>query len=376
MTFLALNGTTIPCASDQTKQEDEEHRIDRERMFDGSVRMSRQGVYRMWTVTTSLLTETDANTILALIRTDNPPLTATGDLMGGVSVGVAPIPGSADPIHTASGFRRRLTFQLKETIIPAAVDTSAVVWGFWRAGYGMYTDFAKTTSASDGDLIRMWAEQSGTGWDWRCGDDDLGHTEDNYRPTRDGDVIRFGLGGVKTAFHTSSTAMTNSWLALGTEREIMVAIKTVDDPPATDATGGLWAFMGSGGGNSYYPAADGHIKEGFNIEATVSFQTVPVDCGDPATSLNNTYNVYNVSAGNSAWTARLNNAELHSSSYPNPPSDGCAGGLNLGVTQVVAQDHLNGWIKHLAIFQGILTTSQRLAWYNFMRGATSSPPLP
>lgn len=114
MPFLALNGLTIPVKSNALGEKYNEHRLDRDRMFDGTMRVIRQGVYRQFDVTTSLLSESDANAILALVNGNDIPLRATGDVIGG-TIGVIPVPGANTPVQFSGGFKRQLTFTLHET---------------------------------------------------------------------------------------------------------------------------------------------------------------------------------------------------------------------------------------------------------------------
>lgn len=127
MAFLTLNGLTVRVKSNAAPEKLNEHRLDRDRMFDGSMRVIRQGIYRQWDLTTALLSESDANALLALIKSDDLPLRASGDLIGG-TIGVIPVPGTNSPVQTAQGFMRQVTFTLHET--PAAFGPTDFVLDF------------------------------------------------------------------------------------------------------------------------------------------------------------------------------------------------------------------------------------------------------
>ncbi len=182
MTFLALNGTTVRTRSDAVQQKDNEHRLDRERMFDGTMRLTRGGVFRQWDVTTAFLSESDANTLLALVRSGSV-LTASGDLVG-ADVAVMPVPGNDNPKQTATGFKRQLTFTLHETGGPLPPDTSAPLGAFWRGGVGYRsTDWATSSptedilealpAAGEGDAVTAWLDQSGNRRHWLGGVDNF-----------------------------------------------------------------------------------------------------------------------------------------------------------------------------------------------------------
>lgn len=375
MTFLSLNGTTIPCASDQTKQSDEEHRIDRGRMFDGVIRMSRQGVYRMWTVTTNLLTESDANSILALIRTNNPPLLASGDLVGS-DVAVMPIPGGDDPIQTATGFRRRVTFTLKETGGPLPADKTAVPYALYRRGVGYLTgtwlynggdyDLSACTAAGEGDRVSVWRDQSGNGFDLLAGVNQNFNTwVPTSSPTLQGDKLYGGF--------FSRPGNSGWWTAL-TQLDILAGVECTDSAPASNGTNVLWEIGGSGatGVGCRFPAVDGHLYDTVAVAGTL-------DLGAPVVDLSALV-VYNVTidlnGASPNWTARLNNTIQHQEtqtdpSYPylNNPNVEFGASTNAGTW-------FDGWWRDLVIFNGILTPTQRRSWYDYGIGAVADPPLP
>src|ERR1043165_7529337 len=150
MAFLTLNGTlTVRVKSNALTEKYNEHRVDRERMFDGVMRMTRGGVYRQFDVTTHLMTDSDADSLLALVNA-GAPLTASGDVIGATDIVVMPVPGGNNPVHVGGGqFRRQVTFTLHETPAPLPPDRTAVPWMFLQRGLGYWQDEDKTVPALD-----------------------------------------------------------------------------------------------------------------------------------------------------------------------------------------------------------------------------------
>lgn len=84
MPFLALDGTTIPCAIDDAEGEVQEFG-DRDYAHDGTLQTRLRARKDRWPLITPWLTSASASTVLAAL-TAQEPTAATGDLTGSVSV--------------------------------------------------------------------------------------------------------------------------------------------------------------------------------------------------------------------------------------------------------------------------------------------------
>lgn len=387
MTFLALNGTTVRTRSDAVQQKDNEHRLDRERMFDGTMRLTRGGVFRQWDVTTAFLSESDANTLLALVRSGGV-LTASGDLVGD-DVAVMPVPGNDNPKQTGDGFRRQITFTLHETGGPLPADTSAPLGAFWRGGAGYRTgtwgsfDAGTITdvlegldAAGEGDPVSAWLDQSGHRRHWMGGIDNASfnsHT-DARSPTVLGTTLRFGESSDTNCRILQTTAVDDWWQGL-THGEVMIAFLPTDDSPVSDGKNLLWGIGHSG---AAYPDDDGHLYDSFlqpggglvDLGAsTIDFSSMQV-MGITVDTL----------AASPNFVVRFGNVVFYSA------TEGAAGfpTFGAGISAVIlgtdggygAGGYFDGIIKHMAVFEAPLTTSQRASWYAFMSGAVTDPPLP
>ncbi len=379
MTFLALNGTTIPCRTNGVDVRDARHREDRARMFNGEVRVSGGAIFREFTITTAFENDTDYATIRALINSMTLPLTATGDLIPDAPISVVPVPGSWTPIQTGDGFRRQAKFTLQETVTIVAPDTSAAPWAFGRRGVGYWNDRAGTIAAGDGDQIDRWDDASGNGRHIISHDGNGAGPDGtawagsvDYRPKRSlaTNAILFG-DGVGSLGRTEMRP--NTTAAAINEMEILVGIATLYDPYGNPLS--LWA-MRDGAAQTYYPDNDGHVKEAFGT-------TGQFDIGDLATPLTN-FNCYNVSGSNLTKDlfVRMNGGVIYTT--------------NIGMSAIFAWNgnstfvsdigftigngggeggHMRGWIRDFVIFDSILTDAQRTSWTNYIMGLTSTPPL-
>ena len=373
MAFLTLNGVTVPCRSDAATEDREEYGLDRDRMFDGTLRVSRRGLFRHWVVQTTLMSESDANTLLALVNTNSPPLTASGDLVGD-DVAVMPIPGHNDPVQWAGGFKRRLTFELKETGGALPADTTANVFLFLRAGVRLFSDDGGTIAAGAGDPVGNWADATGNGRFVHR------YFSDSFRPHWDGSAVHFDESGDATfgaalIFGGSTGSGTiHDWNAL-TSAEIMASLKADVFPPVASTKGAVWWLGGeTGGAQSYYTKTDSHLYGGFGVG---NISGVPYDDSLVADDLSAAYHVFGESSDAASYKAYLDNvlvktaliADGHTVSFDTlTPTIGHG---NAGIN-----DHWLGRIKHLLITNGVMTASQRRSWYDFMRGAVADPPLP
>lgn len=388
MSFLTLNGTTIRSRINATDQTDEEHRLDRERMFDGVVRMTRAGVFRKWSISTALLTTSDRNTVRALVN-GGSILTAGGDLVGD-DVAVMPVPGTWTPVQTGNGQRWQGKFALMETGGPPPPDTSAVPFAFFRRGAGLKTgtygdhpvDITTTTPAADGDLVSVWTESRGLNRHLLGGFNNTGVNYDSrFAPVRDGDLVKFGvnpfssrsrLWGLKDGFTESG------WWGdiLSGKVDVLIGCRALESPPVSNGTNALWDLSRSGGGSDgpvRFPDANGHVYDVAisghqhdygNLSATYDFASLQV------------YNITgwnsSVGLGSALYTARLGNTVVftHAETGSFPFLDG------LFYVGERLTEYFVGWVRDIVVFDDILTASQRLSWYNYLAGSSLDPPLP
>lgn len=377
MSFLTLNSTPIRCRRDACDVKHAEHRADRARAMDGTVRFTRGGVFREFTVVTGLLDESDYAAYKALIETDSPPLTAAGDFIGTSSIAVYPVPGSWTPLVTraeTNGFRRQAKFTLMESPVISGPDTSAVPWAFYRRAVGLFSDMGfdnylgtvtTDTPAGDGDPVGVWADQMGNERHALSGTGVSGGVDDQ-RPTYDSVTksLRCGEG----AGFEGRTGFRVPYLGALTDLEIMIGIRVDEDPPTQGY--GLWRLR-DGNPATYYPDNDGHIKESMG-------DIVQHDAGNPAVDLAG-FNCYDVSADHVSedLIVRLNDDVLLTDNVGSGFSF-TGGSTSYGPMVAVAggdSHYLVGNIRDMVIFNSILTDPQRLAWRNYIRGFTSTPPL-
>ena len=389
MTFLTLNGVTVRCHSDAVTEDREEVGLDRDRMFDGTLRVSRRGLFRHWVVQTALMSEADANTLLALINTNSPPLTMNGDLVGGLDTAVMPIPGHNDPVQWAGGFKRRLTFELKETGGPLPADTSAVPFAFFRRGVGYLTgawgdhpiDITGLSAAGSGDTVSVWKDQSGNSRHL------IGAVNGNFLnydsrmvPVRDGDYVHFGVNasGLPTLMQALKTGTTSTqwWsdLAGGPSGavEIMLSAKAASGAPLADGSNTLLTINGE----MYWPKSDGHVYD-------TAFSALTHDLGSLTATIDfaslNVYNVTGLGSGAAGplWVGRIGNSILASDDETSEAGTfpSTSGQFTLG-TNSLRDEMFVGWVSDLVIFNGQLTSTQRRSWYDYMRRAVADPPLP
>lgn len=389
MPFLTLNNTTIRVKSNAAGQKDNEHGLDRERMFDGAMRMTRRGIFREWQITTALLTDEEWASYRALINTNSGLLTAGGDLIG-ADCTVMPVPGSSDPVHVGGGeFKRRMTFVLHEQGGLPPADSTASVHAFWRGGVGYKTgawtnsllnvatadDLEVLAAAGDGDPVSAWLDQSGNQRHWMGGVDNFSFNThgDSVSPLRQGSQLRFGTSAPTNCRILQTTEVHDWWSTLA-RVEIMAAFRPTDPTPIADGKNAPWAWQRSGGGsdgNALYPAADGHLYEtactnsqhdlGVSTVDFSSMQVVSITVDTLATSPN--------------WIVRIGNTVIYETTEVGvafPYFDGHVD-LFLGIGQT--SGYWDGIIKHVLVADP-MTTAQRASWYDFMRGAAADPPLP
>jgi hypothetical protein len=252
MPFLTLNGTTVPVKSNALGQKYNEHRLDRDRMFDGTMRVIRQGVYRQFDVTTALLSDSDADAILALVNGNAIPLALDGDIVENLPISVIPVPGASTPVQFSGGFKRQLTFTLHETPVALPPDTSASVEAFWRGGFGYKktawagvtaADLEALPDAGDGDAVSGWLDQTGNQRHWMGGVDNFSTNShsDAKSPTRDGTSLRFAAASA-TNMRILQTAGMTTWWNGHVQIEVMLAFQVTDPAPSVDGKNAVWTI--------------------------------------------------------------------------------------------------------------------------------------
>lgn len=364
MSFLTLtNGTstiTVRVKSSNAGQSYDYHGLDRQRMFDGTMREIRRGIFRKWSLTSKYLSSPDYLALVALLTGTAIPLTASGDLTDGADVFVHPVLVSASPTQTATGFVRSVVFELYETL---NVETVTVApWMFLRSGVGYYSDTGKTTAAiGDDALVKVWADARGIGRDAvlrpTYGDDITPLLQLSNTAVRFGDPSR-ALGG-RGGYLIPS-------LADFTEGEIMLAVRREATP--TDLTDSALFQLGAQGNSAdyFYKASDGHIWSTFGSQTNY-------DVGPPGINLTSRFHVIDIVSSADVWRYQLDGETLHEdTTSPAPLFDQET--TTLGEDAV--GNHFNGWIKHLVIFDAVLSDAERAAWYAFLNGDTDEAPLP
>lgn len=374
MAFLTLNSTTIRVKSNAADQKDNEHRVDRERMFDGTMRVFRGPIFRQWDITTAILTPTDYATVRALVNS-NSALSASGDFIGG-TVNVMPVPGSWTPVQSpgiSGGFGWVGKFTLHENPTPVPVDTSAVLWAFYRRGHGYWQDRAGTIAAGDGDKVDRWDDASGNSRHLMSHD---GNPSDegeagwagslDYRPYRDvaQNAIKLGFSDNVAGW----TEMRPPRVESLDELTILFGVRAYADPDVDDLT---IITTRQGFAGDRYPDTLGHIKIGFGL-STVH------DAGNPAVDLTG-WNCLELAGSNltNELHAYLNGTEILSYTLGgseafvwNQSTDASFGPLMFN-----GAGNFRGWARDVAFVAGLLTPTQRTAWTNYILGVTSSPPI-
>jgi hypothetical protein len=394
MPFLTLNGVTIPIKSNAIQRKFNEHRLDRDRMFDGTMRVIRggqalkygAGVYRQWDVNTASMNDADRDVLLAMVNGDTIPLIMSGDIVGGDTVAVIPVPGSDSPLQTATGFRNLNTFTLHETPAPLPADTTASIYLACLRGRGYWQNFAKTTPSGDGDIVEVWEDQSGNGRDLKVLTA-LGGVE--MVPFRAGNTLHFGVStsGVEGGPGDSRTFLAiptdipsaGNYAALGAA-EMMIAFRLAAFPPGSDTLSGSWGLNSAGSAGSQFTTTTRHIFESAFLDGGASAGD-QLDLGvcpvDPSAAIV----VYSVGAdgrtGHERYVVTLNGVTLYDDAFPIVPHGFWVNGVpGIGWVSASGDKYMVGYVQDFVMNAGVFTDSQRRSWYDYMRGATSDPPLP
>jgi hypothetical protein len=386
MPFLTLNGTTVPVKSNALGQKNNEHRLDRDRMFDGTMRVIRgglaakygAGVYRQFDVTTGLLSSSDADAIEALVNGDSIPLVMDGDCIDNSPISVVPVPGTRTRVQAGGGLvKHQLQFALHETPAALPADTSATIFFAALRGRGYWQDLTRTTAAGDGDQVQVWDDQSGNGRHLHVGTVFAGPHE---IPTREGDTVRFGTSalldgpGGRLWFEIDTPA--GSYAALGAA-ECMMSFRLTTFPAISDTTAGFWGLERAGATGTLFGTTTGHILEGAFLDSGGS----TLDLGTPPTDPSADLIVYSVGAsgvsGQERYVVTYNNSII----YDDPTlilGNGfwVNGSPGIGKVSNGGDKYMVGVVRDIVLNAGVFTPAQRRSWYDYMRGATSDPPLP
>lgn len=111
MPFLTVTGQTVPVAVGGASEE-VELIGDRARAFDGTMRSTRRATKRKWQVKTAPMTTADATSLRTKLLA-TPPLTCSGDLLGGTVSCDAEITG-VEFVAAAGTDRQAIEFTLHE----------------------------------------------------------------------------------------------------------------------------------------------------------------------------------------------------------------------------------------------------------------------
>ncbi len=386
MPFLTLNGTTVPVKSNALGQKNNEHRLDRDRMFDGTMRVIRggtagkygAGVYRQFDVTTGLLSSSTADAIEALVNGDSIPLVMDGDSIDNLPISVIPVPGTRTRVQAGGGLvKHQLQFTLHETPAALPADTSATIFFAALRGRGYWQDLARTTAAGDGDQVQVWDDQSGHGRHLHVGSVFAGP---HQIPMREGETVRFGtsglLDGPETNLFFEIDTPPGSYAALGAA-EFMISFRLTTFPAVSDALSGSWGLQKGGGAGSQLGTTTGHIFESAFLDSGAGAQDLGVAPTDPSADLI----VYSVGAsgvsGQERYIVTWNNTPIF-----DDPSFVISNGFwvnaepAIGLVSASGDKYLVGIVRDVVLSDGVLTAAQRRSWYDYMRGATDDPPLP
>lgn len=114
MANLVVGGVTVAVARDGARETSQDLR-DKIRMQDQSMRVFiiGAGQKRQWSITTPLLSSTDAATLKAALVTTTLPVACSGDILGG-SVNCIPTLTEYAPVGVAGVIKRRVSFTLDE----------------------------------------------------------------------------------------------------------------------------------------------------------------------------------------------------------------------------------------------------------------------
>lgn len=238
---------------------------------------------------------------------------------------------------------------------PEPPDFSATPWAFWRRGVGRFQDdSAIFPTTGDHDRVAIWQDQIGSRDMHQDGG--LFHNV-AARPEVIGSAIRFGI------IDPPQSTFLDGPLLFGqfAQGEYMISLRAEEYPGGGSSGSGLMA----NGSAVLYANSDGHLYGGFGLPSSADLGVPPQDITQ--------WRVFGEAAGSvdAGYTARFNNTVIKHFDNDEIPPVGFSG-FSLGA--VSGYGFWKGQVRDLVIFNYILTTSQRLAWYNYTRGETDTPP--
>ncbi len=234
---------------------------------------------------------------------------------------------------------------------PEPPDFSATPEWFWRRGTDRFQDdLATIPTTGDGDRVAVWKDQVNT--HHATQDGGIFHNV-AARPEVIGSAIHFDVINPPQA-----TWLEGPNLFGATAVEYMLSLRAKEYPGGGSSGSGLLY-------GTLYSDTDGHIKGSLGLNGSS-------DLGEPPRDITQ-WRVFNesVAAIDDGYTARLDNVILRhlrndQFSFTTP------GGFALGA--ISGYGFWAGQVRDMVGFRYVLTDSQRLAWYNYMRGASDTPP--
>jgi hypothetical protein len=256
-----------------------------------------------------------------------------------------------------------------KAIVTISIDSGAVPrpskWSWYKRGTDMFSDAGVTPQVTNGGSIQQWNDESGS---------TLGAIAHHAtrtgagKPTLDTSVQYLGANTIKFAAASSQyfdlpTFGGNPQQYFDTLNgaELFIVLKAVSSSPGLNRAAYKMATEGNGGAGTYYPASDGHIKDSFGDNGRT-------DVGVPPVSISSAFRIYNVSAKNGLFTARLDGSQIFTTSTYTFAMSHIA--PYLGADDGVFFD---GWIAEVILYRAILTADQRALTYDYLTGNASDP---
>lgn len=217
------------------------------------------------------------------------------------------------------------------------------LWGWWRADQGTFTTHDGNTASGASDPVGRWEDISGN-------DRHLLQSSAGNRPSLAAGIVN----GKPVIRHNAQVA--KRWLVLPDmselqEAEAFIVVAISSDPPTQGIHSGLWRMQASTvpGMSTHYPFTDGTIYDSFG-------STVRKTVGNPTPSLT-AFHLYNVVSADGEWTARLDGAQLFTTSsntvaFPAAPELGRSFSTN-------GEAGLSGDIAEFILFEQVCSSQQR-----------------
>jgi hypothetical protein len=258
---------------------------------------------------------------------------------------------------------------------PPTIDRTAEPYLFLQRGKGYWQDRdgSKATPAADGDLVYTWEDQ------WIHHRDGEAYSADfegtDLRSKREGNELHFGIGAFSAPGAGSGrTLIRFNSIALLNELHLMVGIRSaLDPPPSTSRTIPFSLGPTSALSSTQWPDINRHIWVNFGFDVAFDLGVLGIDLTK--------HNVLSVSASNFTRQIVIKINNVHRLTYDLIGSQtvGWAPGFGyVGSFQAIGMGGLgwDGWFRDVFMATKPMTASQELAWFNYMRGAVSVPPLP